>query len=169
MLYEIPCDAQESPFHATQRILHQNYAIHRDGFPSNSWRRRKSDRDRNGQQFNRQPEIRNIKPYNERSYGDTSYIIHNVHAQCHPNSNSQGQPIDITYTGSLDTRLRRPSRESDVRLSETYSFPEQGRKMSEPMFHVDTSDLYACVDKVMNNVDGDHFDNNDPTIHVTLC
>jgi hypothetical protein len=79
-------------------------------------------------------------------------------AQCHPNSNYQGQPIDITYTGSLDTRLRRPSRESDVRLSETYSFPEQGRKMSEPMFHVDTSDLYACVDKVMNNVDGDHFD-----------
>ncbi|CAC5419950.1 unnamed protein product [Mytilus coruscus] len=168
ILYEIPCDAQESPFRTTQRILQQNYVISRDGFPSNSWRRKNNG----NQQRYRQPEVRNIHPYSERSYGDTSYIIHNVRAQCHPSANPQGQPIDITYTGSLDTRLRKPSQNhqnSDVRLSDTYSLPEQGRKLSEPILHVDTSDLYACVQKAMQDSEDDYYDNSDPNIRVTVC
>ncbi|CAG2205856.1 unnamed protein product [Mytilus edulis] len=168
VLYEIPCDAQESPFRTTQRILQQNYVISRDGVPTNSWRRKNNG----SQQRQRQPEVRNIHPYSERSYGDTSYIIHNVRAQCHPSDKPQGQPIDITYTGSLDTRLRKPShnqQNSDVRLSDTYSLPDQGRKLSEPILHVDTSDLYACVEKALQDSEDDYYDNTDQKIRVTVC
>lgn len=143
----------------------------RDGFPTNSWRRKKAEKDTNINK-NRVPEIRHVHPCSERSYGDTSYIIHNVRAQCHPNANSRGTPVDITYTGSLDTRLRKPpvqqQQNPDVRLSETYSMVE--RKLSEPILNVDTSDLYACVQKAMDSQQyEDYYDNGDPNIRVTLC
>ncbi|XP_069120943.1 uncharacterized protein [Argopecten irradians] len=174
LLYDIPLDSQstESPFRKTQRVLRQEsmretpYTHTRrgsDGYRSLSWKRvpggSKKEKDKPRERQFIRPEIRSVYtgPEAERSFVDTSYMIHQVQAQCH----NERQPprseyVDIESTARQRTRMFSDLENDDaIRLADTYSQPGRNRRPSDNILSMDTSDLYACVNKVMSNLDAD--------------
>ncbi|XP_033724953.1 uncharacterized protein LOC117314953 [Pecten maximus] len=177
LLYDIPCDSQpsESPFRRTQRVLRQEslretpYTHSRrgsDGYRSLSWKRvpsgskkEKDNKDRE-RQFNR-PEIRSVYtgPETERTFMDASYMTHQVQAQCHDDHQApRSEYVDIETTARQRTRRFSDLENDDaIRLADTYSQPGRNRRPSDNILPMDTSDLYACVHKVMSNLEDDRF------------
>ncbi|XP_060065978.1 uncharacterized protein LOC132546285 [Ylistrum balloti] len=176
ILYDIPCDSQassESPFRRTQRVLREEslretpYTHTRrgsDGYRSLSWKRvpsgsrKEKDTKPRERQFSR-PEIRSVYtgPETERSFMDASYMIHQVQAQCHNDRQvPRSEYVDIETTARQRTRRFSDLENDDaIHLADTYSQPVRNRRPSDngALSSMDTSDLYACVHKVMSNRD----------------
>lgn len=139
------------------------------------------------------PEIRSVysgPDTEESSFGDASYMIHQV--QCHRKElpTTRNEYVDIETTSRRTRRFADLENDDAIILAETYSQPiraetncqstrtgaysqsgqvgiysesdraetydhsERVRKTSdnEASIHVDTSDLYACVQKVMSTM-----------------
>ncbi|OWF46080.1 uncharacterized protein LOC110456235 [Mizuhopecten yessoensis] len=179
ILYDIPCDpsqSSESPFRRTQRALRQEslretpYTHTRrgsDGYRSLSWKRVPSGSKKEKEAKPRerqfiQPEIRSVYtgPATER-FHDASYMIHQVQAQCHDDRQvPRSEYMDIETTARQRTRRFSDLENDDaIRLADTYSQPGQTRRPSDngAVLSMDTSDLYACVNKVMSNLNDDRF------------
>jgi len=176
VLYDIPCDTQtESPFRQTQRVLRQEslrevppalFSRGSDSYRSGSWRRitNGSQKEMNLKDLQiNNPEIRCVYPNNssERSFRDASYIIHKVQAQCHGmRGNEMGTEYYQPEQLANMERSTGYAENDDVQLAETYSLPGPSRKTSDndSPVHLDTSDLYAYVEKAMTRLSEDRLD-----------
>ena len=161
-----PADSEESPFRRTQRLLREaSIGTGSEGYRSNSWKRVQNGAYRDGRKLEKPAmgcEIRNIYPSMERNYNTTGRAVQRVHAQYHGESVNGNDNEEYAYSGSLDTRLRKPVQRSDneITLAETYSLPPPSRKESntDEMLNMDSGDLYACVQKAMARLSEDHLD-----------